>query len=289
MIKLTKNEQHKNNLLEQKYVLPKHFDISNRMVTYWKQNAILPFFKKGKHARMNIPQAVWLCLIHELSQVGVPTQQLAQLAQTIWQAPIEEGHFDKKLDWAINEEKRKGNATDAKRLEGLHQIKADPRLKLTLAQEHNPMVDAIIDNIMTNRKPLSFYYFPKSNKFEIKEPLQPLTEHIIALVNTQTYLCVPLLPFIKAIVEVEFKLLDKDFSYLSDIENQIKALIKHRAPKFIDVVVNNEHLKPLVIREQHKSAEAFSNFILNNKFPKKGKIVVEKRAQGNYKLTIITK
>jgi hypothetical protein len=93
----------------------------------------------------------------------------------------------------------------------------------------------------------------------------------------------------KAIVEVEFKLLDKDFSYLSDIENQIKALIKHRAPKFIDVVVNNEHLQPLVIREQHKSAEAFSDFILNNKFPKTGKIVVEKRAQGNYKLTIITK
>ena len=89
--------------------------------------------------------------------------------------------------------------------------------------------------------------------------------------------------------EVEFELLDENFSYLSDIESQIKALIKHLAPKFIDVVVNNKHLQPLVIRLQHKSAQAFSDYILNNKFPKTGKIVVEKRVQGNYKLTIITK
>jgi hypothetical protein len=56
-------------LIEQRYTLPKYFSISPRMVTYWKSKVVVPFFDTGKKSKMNVPQALWLCLIQELSEV----------------------------------------------------------------------------------------------------------------------------------------------------------------------------------------------------------------------------
>jgi len=285
---MTDVERIKAELLAQKYVLPKHFGFSTRMVSYWKTKQILPFFQKDQHGRMNIPQAVWLHLVNELSEVGIATKHLSKLAYSIWQKPIEEGCFDEKLKNAIKTEEKK-KTPDQRRIKDLDQILNDPILKPTLAQEQNPFVDAIVDCILVNYKPISFYYLPKKEEWFINNGIKALTEQNLAYMTNQTYICIPLMPFISQIVSVEFDLIDQDLPYLTTVENKLRTIIKTRAPKFVEIVIDSNRLQPLVIREQHKSAEAFSKFILNNKFPKTGKMVVEKRAQDNYKLTIITK
>lgn len=281
-------EHFKCELLAQKYVLPKHFGFSTRMVSYWKSKKVLPFFQKDQHGRMNVPQAVWLHLVNELSEVGISTKCLSKLAYSIWQQPIEDGFFDRKLNSAIREEQKK-KTPNHQRVEGFNQILNDSLLQSSLAQEQNPFIDAVVDSLLVSHKPISFYYLPKQSEWFISDGIKALTEKCLAYITNQTYICVPLMPFMSQIVSVDFDLVDQDIPYLNAVENKLRNIVKTRSPKFIEIVIDNNRLQPLIIREEHKSAEAFAKFILNNKFPKTGKIVVEKRSQDNYKLTILTK
>ena len=75
-------------LMDQRYTLPKYFGISPRMVTYWKAKVVLPFFDTGKKSKMNVPQALWVCLIQELSEFGINTTKLAELAKMVWHSHV---------------------------------------------------------------------------------------------------------------------------------------------------------------------------------------------------------
>ena len=189
-------------LIDQRYTLPKYFGVSSRMVTYWKSKVVLPFFDTGKKGKMNVPQALWVCLIQELSTFGINTTKLAELAKMVWDEPREKGYFKSKLE---------------------------------------------------------------------------------------KHMCIPLMPFIEQIVSVEFQRVKKDIAYLSQIENQIREIIMFKSPKYIELLVDNDNIKPLIIREDHKKAKQLADFFLNNKLPKTARLLIEPRAQDNYKLTILTK
>lgn len=47
---------------------------------------------------MNVPQALWVCLIQELSTFGINTTKLAELAKMVWHEPREKGYFKSKLE-----------------------------------------------------------------------------------------------------------------------------------------------------------------------------------------------
>ena len=102
-------------------------------------------------------------------------------------------------------------------------------------------------------------------------------------------MCIPLMPFIEQIVSVEFQRVKKDITYLNQIENQIREIFMFKSPKYIELLVDNDNIKPLIIREEHKKAKQLADFFLNNKLPKTAKLLIEPRAQDNYKLTILTK
>jgi hypothetical protein len=81
----------------------------------------------------------------------------------------------------------------------------------------------------------------------------------------------------------------KDLVYLDEIEKQIKDLVIFKAPKHIEIMVDDDKIKPLIIREEHKRAEQLAAFFLNNKLPKNARLLIEPRSQDNYKITILTK
>lgn len=277
----------KNDLLEQRYTLPKHIGISSRMVTYWKSKGILPFFKAHKNGSMNVPQAVWMYLIQELSTFGIHTGKLAQLAHLVWQKPREDGYFKNKLEKRIASLERRNE--DDSSLGDLRDMLNDPRLMDTLSQEINPFVDAVVDSILIDKNPLSFYYFPKSGQCHVRDGNKAITEELLALINSEAYLCVPLMEFIRSVVSVEFEYVKRDLPYLSQVENQIREIIMFRSPKYIELLVDDDSIKPLIIREDHKKGDELADFFLNNKLPKTARLLIEPRAQGNYKLTILTK
>lgn len=279
----------KNNLLDQRYTMPKHLGISSRMVTYWKAKNILPFFQAHKNGRMNVPQAVWLYLIQELSEFGINTTKLAELAYLVWQVPREQGYFKQKLEKAISYLERQ-NDSDTDEVLKTYKRNIKNRLLLdTLSQEINPFVDAIVDSILIDKNPLSFYYFPKSGECYVRDGNALISEKLIGLIKDEAYLCIPLMGFVKRIVSVEFEYVKRDLNYLSQVENQIRDIIMFKSPKHIELLVNDDSIKPLIIREEHKKAEQLANFFLNNKLPKTARLLIEPRTQDNYKLTILTK
>jgi hypothetical protein len=274
-------------LMDQRYTLPKYFGISPRMVTYWKSKVVLPFFDTGKKGKMNVPQALWLCLIQELSTFGINTTKLAELAKMVWDEPREKGYFKSKLEKHIAFLKKQ-NIVDSS-LKGFEFILNDSRLLSTHGMEINPFSDAVIDSILVDKKPMSFYYFPKTGEYHIRDGNKAITEKFLEMINDKAYMCIPLMPFIEQIVSVEFERVKKDIAYLSQIENQIREIIMFKSPKYIELLVDNDNIKPLIIREDHKKAKQLADFFLNNKLPKTARLLIEPRAQDNYKLTILTK
>ena len=274
-------------LMEQRYTLPKYFGVSSRMVTYWKSKVVLPFFDTGKKGKMNVPQALWVCLIQELSTFGINTTKLAELAKMVWDEPREKGYFKSKLEKHIAFLKKQ-KVVDST-LGVYESILKDSNLLDTLGMEINPFSDAVIDSILVDKKPMSFYYFPKTGEYHIRDGNKAITEKFLEMINDKAYMCIPLMPFIEQIVSVEFQRVKKDIAYLSQIENQIREIIMFKSPKYIELLVDNDNIKPLIIREDHKKAKQLADFFLNNKLPKSARLLIEPRAQGNYKLTILTK
>ena len=274
-------------LMDQRYTLPKYFGISPRMVTYWKSKVVLPFFDTGKKGKMNVPQALWVCLIQELSTFGINTTKLAELAKMVWDEPREKGYFKSKLEKHIAFLKKQKVADSS--LKGFEFILNDSKLLSTHGMEINPFSDAVIDSILVDKKPMSFYYFPKTGEYHIRDGNKAITEKFLEMINDKAYMCIPLMPFIEQIVSVEFQRVKKDIAYLSQIENQIREIIMFKSPKYIELLVDNDNIKPLIIREDHKKAKQLADFFLNNKLPKTARLLIEPRAQDNYKLTILTK
>ena len=277
----------KKDLLGQRFTLPKYFGISPRMVTYWKTKEVLPFFDAGKKAKMNVPQALWLCLIQELSEFGINTTKLAELAKMVWDEPRKKGYFKSKLEKNIAFLKKQ-KVVDSS-LVGFESVLKDSNLLDTLGMEINPFSDAVIDSILIDKKPMSFYYFPKTGEYHIRDGNKAITEKFLEMINDKAYMCIPLMPFIEQIVSVEFQRVKKDIAYLSQIENQIREIIMFKSPKYIELLIDNDNIKPLIIREDHKKAKQLADFFLNNKLPKTARLLIEPRAQDNYKLTILTK
>ena len=274
-------------LMDQRYTLPKYFGVSSRMVTYWKSKVVLPFFDTGKKGKMNVPQALWVCLIQELSTFGINTTKLAELAKMVWDEPREKGYFKSKLEKHIAFLKKQ-NIVDSS-IDAFEFILNDSKLLSTHGMEINPFSDAVIDSILIDKKPMSFYYFPKTGEYHIRDGNKAITEKFLEMINDKAYMCIPLMPFIEQIVSVEFQRVKKDIAYLTQIENQIREIIMFKSPKYIELLVDNDNIKPLIIREDHKKAKQLADFFLNNKLPKSARLLIEPRAQDNYKLTILTK
>jgi hypothetical protein len=274
-------------LMDQRYTLPKYFGISPRMVTYWKAKVVLPFFDTGKKSKMNVPQALWVCLIQELSEFGINTTKLAELAKMVWHEPRKKGYFKSKLEKHIALLEKQKNVDSS--VEVLKSILNDPLLLHFHGMEINPFTDAVIECILVDKKPMSFYYFPKTGEYHIRDGNKAITEKFLDLINDKAYMCIPLMPFIEQIVSVEFQRVKKDIAYLTQIENQIREIIMFKSPKYIELLVDNDNIKPLIIREDHKKAKQLADFFLNNKLPKTARLLIEPRAQDNYKLTILTK
>ena len=277
----------KKDLLGQRFTLPKYFGISPRMVTYWKTKEVLPFFDAGKKAKMNVPQALWLCLVDELSAFGINTTKLAELAKMVWDEPRQKGYFKSKLEKHIAFLKKQKVVDSSLRV--YESILNDSRLLHFHGMEINPFSDAVIDSILIDKKPMSFYYFPKTGEYHIRDGNKAITEKFLEMINDKAYMCIPLMPFIEQIVSVEFERVNKDIAYLSQIENQIREIIMFKSPKYIELLIDNDNIKPLIIREDHKKAKQLADFFLNNKLPKTARLLIEPRAQDNYKLTILTK
>lgn len=272
-------------LISDKSFLPKHLEITSRQINYWKERDIIPFFEKEKKGRMNMPEALWLLIINELSNIGIDSKRLQKLSHDIWIEPFNEKYADAVFKKILVEDKL--GKFDKETIE--HFLGFEPIMITLFRKEINPFTDAFKSCLMYERNIVSFIYCPKTSEYYFNFNNVGLTSDLNNLYFGETLITIPFLPLLSKLVGMKIEKSNLDLKYLSAIENQIRRVLFFDKPKFLEIVVQQDGTpKIFKITEEHKKAEELAKFFLTNKLPLGSKIMIEPRAQGNYKITIKT-
>lgn len=272
-------------LISNQRFLPKDLDITSRQINYWKSRDILPFFDKEKKGFMNLSEALWLLIINELSNIGIDTKRLQSLSKDIWIKPFNEKYADKLFEKILAENKLE--KLDKETIE--HYLGFEPIMITLFRKELNPFTEALNSSLLTNRNVISLIYCPRTNEHHFNFNNIGLTSDLNNLFFGETLITIPLIPLLSKLVGIEVDKSNLDLTYLSALENQIRRVLFFDRPKLMEITiqegVNN---KIYTITEEHKKGEELAKFFLNNKLPLGAKILIEPRAQGNFKITIKT-
>jgi hypothetical protein len=273
-------------MISNKYLLPKqHLQITSRQINYWKERDILPFFIKEKKGFMNIPQALWVLIINELSDIGIDTKRLEKLSKDVWEKPFNEKYADSVFKKNIAENKlNKFESDTLKNFLGF-----EPIMITLFRKEMNPFTDAIKTCLSSNKSLVSLIYCPKTGEHSFNFSNVGLTADLNNLYFGETLVVIPFLPLLTKLIGIEIGKSSTDLEYLSSIENQIRRVLFFDKPKLLEIVLQQDGAPKIIkITEEHKKPEELAKFFLTNKLPLSSKILIEPRAQGNYKITIRT-
>ena len=295
-----------NNIYNESDISPAQLNVTSRQINYWIDRAVIPFVEKQqpneidykkrnplktkkenktKWIRLNLSQAVWVCIVKELLSFGVSIEQLAELTDSVWQKPRENKYADSVFKSHI-----KNN---------IHQISDENinQLKSTLTDEIlmeryfrtiiNPFTDMVKSAFKREALPHSMLYVPKTNDYNFAIGGNELILDLASLYLKHPMICLPMAPIISKVLAVDFGNEKKDLTYLTNIEKQIRDIVVFKRPKVIEIAFEAEHIKPITLSEQHKSREALARYILENKIAKGTKLLIDIRSQDNYKLTLI--
>ncbi len=260
--------------------------VSSRQVSYWKDRKIFPFLTKEKKGLMNIPEALWLLIVNELSTVGVDSKKLTRLSYEVWVKPYYEKYADTIFKQEISNNKTLKNE-DKKWLE--HFLENDFVMDTVFRKEINPFTTAIKTCLNNRGDMISLLYCPKKDEHCFNFNNIELTSKLNNLYYKETIISIPILPLLSKIIGAEMKDSKNDLNYLSSLENQIRRIVFFDKPKLLEIILEADG-KPKIhkITEGHKNPTELSAFFLTNKLPLGAKVLIEPRAQGNYKVTIKT-
>ena len=288
-------------------ISPAQLGVTSRQINYWIDKALVPFVKKQqpkevvlnkmdaliagendtktKWIRLNLSQAVWVCIVKDLLSFGVSVEQLTELAKSVWQKPREDKYADTVFKFHINDKMSK---LSEETINSLKNILADD-----VYMEHyyrtiiNPFTDMIKSAFNRETLPHSMLYVPQTNDYEFITGGSELTLGLSSVYLQNPMICLPLAPIISKVLAVDFGNEKKDLTYLTDIEKQVRDIVIFKRPKVIEIAFQDQHIKPITITEQHKSQEELARYILENKIAKGSKLLIEIRSHDNYKLTLI--
>ena len=239
---------------------------------------------KTKWIRLNLSQAVWVCIIDALSSFGVSADKIYTLGKSIWHEPRVDKYADK-----VFKEHIKNNKHQLPKdvIESLKQIVADEYWMKDFRKLINPFTDMLKSAILRESMPHTLLYVPGTNDFEFLYGDANLTLKLSSVYMQHPMISIPMIPIIAKVLAVDFGNKKKELSYLSEIEKQIRDIVVFKKTKIVEIAFENKNIQPIIITEQHKTREQLARYILEHKIAKGAKLLIEIRAQGNYKLTLI--
>lgn len=288
-------------------ISPAQLGVTSRQINYWLDKAVVPFVqkqqliedspkemdainsekeaKKTKWIRLNLSQAVWVCIIKELLSFGISIEKLAKLAREVWQKPREDKYADEVLKENIR--CNRNNLPEEKISDFKYALSDELYMEHHYRTIINPFTDMIKSAIDRETLPHSLMYVAQTNDYEFIIGGTELILDLSSVYLQHPMICLPIAPIISKVLAVDFGNEKKELPYLNDIEKQIRDIVVFKKPKFVEIAFDNNEIKPITIIEQHKSKEQLARYILENKIAKGSKLLIDIRAQGNYKLTLI--
>jgi hypothetical protein len=294
-----------NIIYDERDISPTQLGITSRKINYWLDNNLVPFVEKHqdvdtkeettvlhktitktKWIRMNLSQATWVCIIDTLSSFGVSVERIAVLGKSIWHEPRVKKYADKVFKGHIKENKHQ---LPDNVIQSLKQIVADEYWMKDFRKLINPFTDMLKSAILRESMPHTLLYVPETNDFDFLYGDANLTLKLSSVYMQHPMLSIPLMPILSKVLAVDFGNKKKELSYLSEIEKQIRDIVVFKKPKIVEIAFENQNIKPIIVTEQHKTREQLARYILEHKIAKGAKLLIEIRAQGNYKLTLLKK
>lgn len=275
-------------MAERKF-LPKDLNITSRQVNYWKSRAVLPFFPiEKKRGYMSFPEAFWILIVNQLSNIGVNSKKIETLSENIWIKPFREKYADEVFKQHLHSKKEYLSQEDRESIQAF--LDDDLIMHDIFRKTTNPFTDTLKKSL-ARKEVYSFYYFPNTESYLLSSSGKQYNEEINNLYYGETAIVVPYLPLLKQLLglDIEYDNNKLDLEYLSYIENQIRRLLLFDKPKQIELELNQENQVTVYkITEEHKKAEELANFFLTTNLPDGAKLEIHKRSQDNYKVTIKT-
>jgi len=283
---------------KQQDISPAQLGITSRKINYWLDNNVVPFVEKEqlsnklakertktKWIRLDLSQAVWVCIIDTLSSYGVSIESIAKLAASIWQNPREEKYADKVLKEHIKHNK---NQLSEEQINGLkNNLNDELLMENDIRTTINPFTDMIKSALLRESLPHTMLYVSATNDFDFLTGDTELILKLSSVYLQHPMISIPIVPILAKVLAVDFGNEKKELPYLTNIENQIRDIVVFKRPKAIEIAFEDERITPITITEQHKNREQLARYILEHKIAKGSKLLIDIRSQDNYKLTLI--
>lgn len=273
--------------ITKKQFLPKDIGLTSRQVNYWKERNIIPFLEKDKKGFMNIAEALWLMIINELSNIGIDSKKLEVLSNKVWLVPFHEKYADSVFKEHLKNSKY--GLSDEEKSWLVHYLGFENIMNDLYRRIINPFTDSVKACLVSNRELVSIIYCPRTEEFRFSYSNTIISSELNNLFYGETLITIPFLPHLAKLVGLEIERYKEDLTYLTSIENQIRRTLVFDKPKLMEIEVQENGEKRIFkITEQHKKAEELAHFFLKTKLPLGAKIIIETRAQGNFKITVKT-
>jgi hypothetical protein len=232
---------------------------------------------------MDMREALWVLIINELSNVGIDSQKLQKLSEDIWIKPFQEKYADSVFKKAIAENK----VDPHDQIIIKQHLSFEPIMITLFRKEINPFTDAFKSCLLSDRILVSLIYCPKTSEHSFNFSNLGTTSDLNNLFYGETLIVIPFLPLLTKLVGIEIEKSNADLEYLSSLENQVRRVLFFDKPKLLEIELQQNGLPKIIkITEEHKKPDELAKFFLTNKLPPGSKLTIEKRSQGNYKVTI---
>jgi hypothetical protein len=271
-------------ILSDKFILSSNIGLTSKQVSFWKSKQIIPFLERDQKGFLNIPEALWVLIVNELAVIGLDTKRIAKLASDIWEKPLKEKYADKVLERELVAN-RDLHELDKNWIKNF--LSFEPIMDTVFRKEINPFTDSIKTCLLEKSNLVSLIYCPATGEHFFNFNSVSLTSDLNNVSYRKTLITIPLVPLLEKIVGFQIQKREADIEYLSSLENQLRRVLFFDRPKLLEIELDKEgEVKVFKITEQHKKAEELAKFFLNNTLPLGSKILIEPRAQGNFKVTI---
>ncbi|WP_396143531.1 hypothetical protein [Flavobacterium sp.] len=232
---------------------------TSETMNYWRTNDVFPFLKKNRMALMTLPEALWVSIINELSNVGIPADKIEALTNKIWIEPLFSRYADEALKSAIENKKGEHSQEDVEWFKNL--LNDEIAMHSVFRRDITPYMDSIKSCLRLERQIVTFIYCPRTEEYLFSYYNKAITSEMNNLFYGETLISIPYLPHLAKLIGLDMERHKEDLQYLSDIENQIRRTIIFDKPKLMEVVVNeNGKSKIHSITESHKNQEELAKF-----------------------------
>ena len=227
---------------------------------------------------MNIYQGLWFHIIHQLTNLGVSSDELFKLGKKIW---YDNQAYDELLISELNHPHSRLSEHERELLKGIHN---DPVLMQTMRQEITDFTLTLTELLVNNKKQIDFNYYPETNDWALTGEIKDLDPKRV----NEVRIAIPLTDMFNKLIARELNVTGNCSDLFEDTYQDLLEIVQRKKPKYVEFIINEKKGKFSCVYESSKTMEDIIRYLRNNDLPQGSTIAIKKRNASHYVFHIIT-